>query len=336
MSSAAPSLKARLVGVAARALHAPGLLALARGVAGRPNAQILIYHRVNDEGDPYFGGIPVALFERQIAYLAANYHVMPLDDLVGAAREGALPPRAVAITLDDGYRDNYVHAFPIFQRHRIPASIFLTTAAIGSDRPIWHDDVFSAFRDTRADSLAPFGPRGITGLLSTVPDRLRVQQEVLGYLRSISDEERAAGVLRLRGALGVGPVPPAPGLMLSWDEVREMARGGVRFGSHTVTHPILSRVDGERAKRELVESKARIEDELKSAVTGFAYPNGTRADYTPETKELLRDAGYAYAVTTIAGTNDRTTDPYELRRATPWEEDIFAFGARMLYNKWRS
>lgn len=357
LSHAAAGIRARFFGLASRLLHWTGVVALARPLVNRtrlvavssgqwrvprleerpaPNAQILIYHRVNGEGDPYFGGIPPSLFERQMAYLSSRFTVLPLTELVSALREKALPPNAVAVTLDDGYRDNYLHAFPIFQRHSIPATIFLTTSAIGSDKPIWHDDVFSAFRETTVPALEPFGPRAIAGALATVPDRLRVQQAVLGYLRSLSDEERAEAVVRLREALRVGPSRDVPGLMLTWEDAREMTRGGIRFGSHTATHPILSRVGPARARRELQESKSVIEERLGVTVDGFAYPNGTPADFLPETKALLREAGYRFAVTTSPGANDATTDLFELRRGTPWDEDLFAFGLRLLYNKWQS
>ena len=337
MTTGRPSLRARAFRSAAHFLHATGLVALARPLwNGARNAQILIYHRVNDDGDPYFGGIPVADFDRQMAYVSSRFHVMPLSSLVAALREGTLPGNALAVTLDDGYRDNYTHAFPILQRYSIPATIFLTTSAIGSDRQLWHDDVFSAFRNTTQPALMPLGAERIQGSLASVADRVRVQQRFLAYIRTLDETMRAQAVLELRDALRVGPPPPTPNLMLSWDEIRAMSRGGIRFGSHTATHPILSRVDRERARRELQESKQAIEGQLGSRVDGFAYPNGTRADFLPETKELLREAGYDYAVTTIPGTNEPGGDPYELRRATPWDHDVFAFGLRLHYNKLRS
>jgi peptidoglycan/xylan/chitin deacetylase (PgdA/CDA1 family) len=256
--------------------------------------------------------------------------------MVAGLRRGALPDNALAITLDDGYRDNYLHAFPILQRYSIPATIFLATSAIGSDRQLWHDDVFSAFRETAEPALEPFGPDGIQGSLATVQDRLHLQQAILTYIRTLSETGRIAAVSRLRDTLRVGPPLKAPGLMLSWEEVAAMNSAGIRFGSHTATHPILSRADGTQARREIVESKRAIEERLGVRVEGFAYPNGSRADFLPETKALLREAGYEYAVTTIPGSNEPGEDVYELRRATPWDEDPFAFGVRLHYNKLRS
>ncbi len=337
MATANSSFRARAFHVGSRLLHETGILSLVRPVVGRVrNAQILVYHRVNDDGDPYFGGVPTAVFERQMAYVASRFRVMPLSDLVTSLQAGTLPEFAVSVTLDDGYRDNFLNAFPILQRHSIPATIFLTTSAIGSTRQLWHDDVFSAFRETTQPALEAFGPERIGGPLSTVEDRLRLQQVVLSYVRRLSEADRSAAVARLRDALRVGEPREAPGLMLSWDEVRAMSRAGIRFGSHTASHPILSRAGRSLAQREIEESKRTIEERLGVPVDGFAYPNGSRADFLPETKDLLREAGYAYAVTTIPGTNQRKDDVYELRRATPWEQDVFAFGVRLHYNKLRS
>jgi peptidoglycan/xylan/chitin deacetylase (PgdA/CDA1 family) len=300
------------------------------------NAQILIYHRVNEDHDPYFGGVPPAVFERQMAYVASRFRVLPLPELVAGLRTASLPEQAIAVTFDDGYRDNYLHAFPILRRYSIPATIFLATAAIGSNEALWHDDVFSAFRETRVPALESFGPRRTTGPLDTVRDRLRLQREVLTYVRTLDATERSAAIAELRDSLGVGAPSPAKGLMLSWNEVAEMHRAGVSFGSHTATHPILSLTNRDAARRELAESKRAIEERLGSRVDGFAYPNGARADFHAETKDLLRETGYDYAVTTLPGANEPGCDPFELRRETPWDEDVFAFGVRLHYNKLRS
>jgi hypothetical protein len=114
-----------------RLLHWSGFLALTRPLAnrvrlkidreGRPafpfvrgrrtrNAQILTYHRVNDDRDPYFGGTPTDVFERQMAYIASRFHVMSLSELTAGLR-GEVPGNAIAVTLDDGYRDNYSRRF---------------------------------------------------------------------------------------------------------------------------------------------------------------------------------------------------------------------------------
>jgi peptidoglycan/xylan/chitin deacetylase (PgdA/CDA1 family) len=104
-----------------------------------------------------------------------------------------------------------------------------------------------------------------------------------------------------------------------------MSVSGICFGSHTVTHPILTRVTKAQLKAELEESKAEIENRLGVRVEEFAYPNGQLGDYNPEVKAAIRESGYASAVTTRFGFNVAGSDPHELRRGQPWyaDGDIF-------------
>ena len=96
-----------------------------------PSARILYYHRVNDKSDPFFSAISTRLFEQEMRFVASHYKVVSLaemlDHLGGGSRE-----TVVAITFDDGYQDNYLNAFPILQRYRLPATIFLTTGGLGN------------------------------------------------------------------------------------------------------------------------------------------------------------------------------------------------------------
>jgi peptidoglycan/xylan/chitin deacetylase (PgdA/CDA1 family) len=104
---------------------------------------------------------------------------------------------------------------------------------------------------------------------------------------------------------------------------------GFDFGGHTVTHPYLSRLTRERVDWEISECKRRIEAELQAPVAHFAYPNGREEDFAPWNKELIRKAGYRAAVTTLWGLNFQSTDPLELRRGQPWENDEALFAYKM-------
>src|SRR5262245_59544386 len=121
------------------------------------NIQILVYHRVNDERDPFFPAISTADFRKQMQYLAENCNCCPLAEAVERLKKNDVPENTVVITFDDGYKDNYTNAFPVLQRFSIPATIFLATKAIGSAHTLWHDRVFSAFRRTANPMLTGFG-----------------------------------------------------------------------------------------------------------------------------------------------------------------------------------
>ena len=100
-----------------------------------------------------------------------------------------------------------------------------------------------------------------------------------------------------------------PNLMLTWDDVKIMHKHGISFGSHTVNHPILSRLRMEKARCEIYDSKRIIEEKLGSTVTTFAYPGGKKEDFSEEIKEIVGDAGYTCALTAIFGANTIAHDP---------------------------
>src|SRR5262249_1535022 len=100
---------------------------------------ILVYHRVNDERDPFFPATPIRAFTQQREYVAGQFGVSRLEDAAEAIVQERVPAAAVVVTFDDGYMDNYVNAFPVLKRLGIPATIFLATDAIGTGRVLWHD-----------------------------------------------------------------------------------------------------------------------------------------------------------------------------------------------------
>jgi peptidoglycan/xylan/chitin deacetylase (PgdA/CDA1 family) len=297
------------------------------------NVQILTYHRVNDERDPFFPAIPSAVFATQMEYLASHFSVCSLTEAVERLRTGDVPDNTVVITFDDGYRDNYIYAFPILRKFCIPATIFLATSSIGSGAILWHDRVFVAFRETREPFLRGYGKACRSYSLQTVAERLTAQQDILRFLRSLDECERAIWINRLVADLKVEERKEASHLMLSWDEVREMHQHGIAFGSHTVTHPILSTLSTERIEQEIYESQNAIAQEIGVVPTTFAYPNGSLEDFTPETKEILHDAGYICAVTTVFGANEPEQDLFELRRGGPWEEHLPTFAVKLNWYK---
>ncbi len=294
------------------------------------NLQILVYHRINDENDLFFPATPIKIFERQMDYLAHNFNVCDLETAVDRLRRADVPENAVVVTFDDGYRDNYLNAFPILKHFSIPATIFLATDAIDTGKVLWHDRIFGAFRKTQKAFLDMPGRMARRYSLTTSAEKLVAQNEVLGLLRVLGGRDRLRVIDEVVSKLGVSEDSAAgEDLMLTWDQIRAMQKSGIAFGSHTVTHPILSVLSVEEARAEIQQSKSIIEKELGTPISSFAYPNGSKKDYSDEIVEIVQEAGYSCAVTTIFGTNDSARQLFELRRATPWDEDIFCFGLRL-------
>ena len=277
------------------AFHAVGGSALLRQTRVR-DARIVTYHR--------FPTASSQLVDQHCAYLQRHYHPLPLTSLVaGLLGERPLPPRAVAVTVDDGYRDVYDVAFPLFQKHGISATVFLATGFLDREHWLWGDRVRYVLSRS--------------ALLTSAQEResaiARFKQEV----KLLADSERRSLVAALPEQHGVAlpgewPEECAP---LTWDQVRAMRRAGMEFGAHTVTHPILSRLDGKDALvHEISGSKRRIEQELGQTVDIFCYPNGRFIDIGDQAMRVVAESGFRAAVTTESGRNRPGIDPLLLRR----------------------
>jgi peptidoglycan/xylan/chitin deacetylase (PgdA/CDA1 family) len=286
--------------------------------------QILVYHKVSPDRHPLYEPVDPARFEQQMRFLSECYTVMDLAELAERSARGSLPPAAVAITFDDGYRDNYEYAFPILKKYGLCATIFVATGVIGTSDRLWHDRVFDAFRFATRDRVRLKHDELPELILDSAAVRQRSLGAVLTKAKTLWGEARLRLVEDVEETLRPS-MPVLSRYMLNWDEVREMRRGGISFGSHTVTHPVLSRLPHDELMRELAESRQQLQEELDVPIQAFAYPNGRAADYNEEVKNVLRESGYKWAVTTESGFNRSFADPYELKRDLPWASEIELF-----------
>jgi peptidoglycan/xylan/chitin deacetylase (PgdA/CDA1 family) len=294
----------------------------------RPAFQVLTYHRVNDDADPFFPALPTRVFEQHMAYVSRAYRVLTVEDLVERMGRGDLPRHAIAITFDDGYRDTLTHAAPILARLGLPATVFLATGFIGTGEIPWVDRVALALKRTEMRSMV--SPWGEAVGLAEAADRVRALELTLRYLKQLPDESRREVVEILLERLAV-PDEAGAGSMLSWEDVRALRKIGFSIGAHTVEHPILSRIDGARAWAEIVGSRDSIAAECGDVPRAFAYPNGRTEDYTAAVVDLVRRAGFTCAVTTRFGVNGPGTNPWELRRGGPWERDLPTFATKLAW-----
>jgi len=270
---------------------------------GRDRLTVLAYHRIADvaapgmEFDPGVVSATPEMFERQMRHVAREFTVIGMPDLHEHLTTGRrLPERPALITFDDGYRDNYDAAFPVLRAMGLPAVIFLVTGAIGTDRVMWWDELsYLLGRTDRSRAELPLaGPRTV----ATTADRAAVRTEMLRLLKAVPDVARATAMDDLRVALDVPAPRPRTPLFMGWDEVEHLVANGVECQPHTVDHPLLIRVDAERARAEVARSAAEIVARTGRPARAFAYPNG---DYDATTLQALRDAGISMAFTMRLG-----------------------------------
>jgi peptidoglycan/xylan/chitin deacetylase (PgdA/CDA1 family) len=293
---------------------------------------ILIFHRVLPHPDPLFPGeVTEPGFEQICQWLASWFNVLPLDEAAMGLQEGRLPSRALAITFDDGYADNRTVAAPLLQRHGLPCTFFVATGFLDGGR-MWNDTLIETVRRAPAPvlDLRPLLPElGELPLADTAARQCAVQR-LIAHCKYLPPDERQTLVDAIAARAGV-PLPTD--LMMTSEQVRELHGMGMQIGAHTVNHPILARLTRDEARAEIADSKRRLEAIVSAPVTLFAYPNGKPGeDYSPESVELARECGFAAAVSTSPGTSNRQTDPFQLRRFTPWDRERLRFGLRLARN----
>jgi CelD/BcsL family acetyltransferase involved in cellulose biosynthesis/peptidoglycan/xylan/chitin deacetylase (PgdA/CDA1 family) len=291
-------------------------------------ARILFYHRVNDDRDPFFPAIGKDLFEQHMRYVARHYKVVSMSDLLNHLETGS-PGLVVAITLDDGYQDNYHNAFPILQRYGLPATIFLTTETMDTRDPLWFEQMAQALKKTSREfvDLEIDIPRRFW--LRTQAERLESNDLIFSALRTLEDGDRKRWLPEILRQLAVAEDGERRDKMLTWDQVRLMKQHKIDFGGHTVTHPFMSKMTREQATWEVGECKRRIEEELQLPIDCFAYPNGGQQDFREWHRELICGAGFRAAVTSIWGMNYRSTNRTELKRGGPWEDNAALFASKL-------
>jgi peptidoglycan/xylan/chitin deacetylase (PgdA/CDA1 family) len=298
---------------ASLAVHIPAYKRRMRGTLSGMLA-IPMYHGVVTEPLPVSNWCQLELskFEEQIKFIAQEYQVMGLRDVVNRISRGLpLPDRAAVVTFDDGFRSVYTHAFPVLARYQVPFTVFLVTSLVGTDQPIWTDRLFSALMRTEAPSVTCAGRR--FPLLSP-RDRAAAYSCLGAHLKNIEDAARVSALGAIFAAVGDCPDALPAFRLMNWEEVAQLERSGLaHFGSHSHTHPILSRCDSLHQRREMAQSRDALLEHLGVADL-FAYPNGTQDDFGQVTKQLLADSRYVGAVSTIPGLNPRNADIYEFRR----------------------
>jgi peptidoglycan/xylan/chitin deacetylase (PgdA/CDA1 family) len=309
------------------------LLRLASPGARRGRLSILIFHRVLARPDPLFPEeVDAARFDAQCRWLREWFNVLPLDAAARALREGTLPPRAAAITFDDGYADNHDVALPILQRHGLAATFFVATGFLDGGR-MWNDTLIESVRRAQGTELR-LGDAGLDGItrlpLATPADRRAAIDRLIQACRYLAPEHRAQAVQAVARASGAAL---DDALMMTSEQVAALHRAGMQIGGHTVSHPILTRLPLPQARREIVDGKARLESIVQAPVTLFAYPNGRpHEDFAADHAALAQEAGFDAAVTTAWGAAHAGSDRYQLPRFTPWDRTRLRFGLRMAHN----
>jgi len=288
---------------------------------------VLLYHGVSEglENESIVRDyrekhISKVVFEKQVRYLRKHFNVITLQKAFDYLKTDSLPLRSVVITFDDGYLDNYTKAFPILTLFGASATIFPVTDFVNKKDFLWVD-VLEYIIDTTTAASVELNINGENHTLffKTIEDKKRSDAWLRDRLKHIPDRKRHNILDELINRTAVEK-DSMKGIQLyasfNWDQMREMSEAGIEFGGHTITHPILSRVEPKELEKEVGESKNEMEVELGKAINFFAYPNGQSSDYNEQVIESVKKAGFKAALTTNFGFNTTKTDLFQLKRMT--------------------
>ncbi len=252
---------------------------------------VLTYHRVLPASEcanyPFSSlAMPVDAFRAQMERISKQFEAVTVSEGVRRVAEGRFGSRPlVAVTFDDGYVDNAVSAAPILDELGLRATFFLVFDFVADARPLWFD--------AAASVLA-----GSTDFTAAI-ERLKSMEPAARDL-AITDLWSGAGTMARRDCTP-----------MSKEQVIALVRAGHEIGSHTLSHPILTRLDDEALELEVKHSKSGLERWTGTSIDGFCYPNG---DHDERVRERVRAAGYRWACSTIPGRNRAPLELFDVRR----------------------
>jgi len=293
---------------------------LLNNILGR-RLTIVTYHRLTgkkiseiNKSLPYLF-VRTETFEKQLKFLERNYKIITFNELLKFVKSNNLPWDSLIITFDDGYEDFYYYVYPILKKINSKATMFMTVDMVGnkSHKLFWWDRAYYYFHelekkmfkkndlDKEIMSLAKEFHKNPSQFFSTL--NKRKTSDVNNLLTNIKNKYKISDELIFKA-----------NRILDWQQISEM-RGYLEIGSHTCSHLNLITLAKERRNHEIYESKKIIEQKTGKTVAAFSYPHGNK---NKELENMVKDAGYKFAVTTYRGIN-KLKNMYSLKRINIWE-----------------
>lgn len=264
-------------------MHAMGATRVAHRILVGHGTVVLNYHHADRAG-----------LHAQLDYLKDRFNIVSLHAAL-RSRRGVTKPQVV-LTFDDGYRDTYTDAFPVLRAAQVPASVFLVTGFTGGGRAFWWDCLDAALSTTDPTELQS---EGRLYWLRTAAERRSFRKYLSRRYCELPADDAEAFVRNVLDQLGQDWQVADRAAILSWPQVTEMYAGGIEFESHTQTHPILSQVQPDRLKQELVASRHTLLEQLGCEAKFLAYPHGQPRDVSDLVLSETLASGYTAALSTV-------------------------------------
>jgi peptidoglycan/xylan/chitin deacetylase (PgdA/CDA1 family) len=285
---------------------------------GYRDSIIVSYHHILPQGDSITGFLQPGMyvttetFEKHIRYLSSRYRIIPLEQL-----DDLNTQNTCIITFDDGWGDNYLHALPVLERYGVPATIFISTAFIGSKVWPWPDRIsyYSANASNagikRMAVIISEEVNSIIRIPESIP-RFTVAEILIEKLKSLKHEKLLKALNEIDEIMGqlkseLHETRP----WMTWDEIASMHQRNITFGAHTHNHVILTNCTIEEARHEITISRDSLSEKINSHIKTFSFPNG---NFNNTLINVLKNEGFTHAVTTCSGSINKSESLFSLKR----------------------
>ncbi|MCP4745247.1 MAG: polysaccharide deacetylase family protein [Desulfobacteraceae bacterium] len=267
---------------------------------------ILTYHSVIGVPADFdlWTHIPVDLFEEHMLILSKEANVISLEQMVQGIIDGRLPKYSVVVTFDDGFRNNFTRAYPILNKYKIPATIFLSTGFMDGAELFWPERIAFQVMRTKKRTLE----NSIFGSLNfeTISSRKESYLKIKEFIRGLHPYAIPEKLMELETLLEADCVDTDPlyreWLPLRWDDITSMdTEGLVSMGGHTVNHTILRWLDENQASKEIVGCRTALDEHLSQKTAFWAYPNGTYQDFNEKHVNMLKENDFKVICTAETG-----------------------------------
>lgn len=282
-------------------------------------ATVFLLHRAAGVYDGINGYDPGPLEQLLIEFKRRRFNLVTAQQVVDAACGlGSLPSGAIAFTIDDGYRDQLEVLAPIFVKHQVPVTVFLTTGLVNSELWPWDAKINWLIRHTRKSSIElKLGHHRLKWPTRTPREHLYTRRELQAIGATVPGDELAdyLQLLAASAELEIPETPPPEFTGASWEQVRQLEDAGVRFAPHTHTHRILSRLSEEEVRFELGHSLKAVMAQTHHGLPILAYPVGREQHFGLREMRLAETVGYrgAFAVCEDNSRWGEARDDSELR-----------------------
>lgn len=282
----------------------------------KPGGYIIMYHSVGGKGVFWDNVVRTDAFRKQIQWLSRHRKIVPVSDIVERLEQRLpIPNTWVALTFDDGYRDNYSSALPVLESMQAHASFYITWNVLSGKQEFFYDRIHESIRKTDRESIAiEFEGRVFKGPTLTDSQKLDLIQSIVLGIRNLSEAQRAQCVMQVEAACENAGSSVRQSY-LDEQTLHAFSRSAlVKIGSHTLSHPDLATCTDSLLKDELQLSKESLSALTGYAIDGLAYPFGKAVNYNSDVSRCCAELGYNYALTTRYGGVNETSDPYQLCR----------------------